>query len=147
MLPFQLNISHQFFYQPINTFPSTTYKSNCLMLDRVKPWEPRLWTPNAPQFCTSVLLITKGSPRFKHCPNFASFELFWIETCSLHSFTSIANQKTVRCSVSVSYFTNIAVQKLNKVHTCAQDWTSSLMLMVGWMGRTCVILLQYYIQI
>jgi hypothetical protein len=44
----------------------------------------------------------------------------------IYSFTSIANQKSVRYSVSISYFTNIAIQNVNKVHTCAQEWTSSL---------------------
>ena len=44
----------------------------------------------------------------------------------VYSFTSIANQKSVRYSVSISYFTNIAVQNVNKVRTCAQEWTSSL---------------------
>jgi hypothetical protein len=34
-------------------------------------------------FCASVLLITKGTHGYKHCPNFASFELFWIETYTL----------------------------------------------------------------
>jgi uncharacterized protein (UPF0332 family) len=77
-------------------------------------------------FCASVLLITKGDPRYKHYPNFASFQLFWIETYSLYSFTSIANQKSVRYSVSISYFTNIAVQNVNKVRACAQEWTPSL---------------------
>jgi hypothetical protein len=67
-----------------------------------------------------------STPRYKHCANFASFELFWIETYSLYSFTSIANQKSVRYSVSISYFTNIAVQNVNKVRACAQGWTSSL---------------------
>jgi hypothetical protein len=43
-----------------------------------------------------------------------------------YSFTSIANQKSVRYSVSISYFTNIAVQNVNKVRACAQEWTSSL---------------------
>jgi hypothetical protein len=43
-----------------------------------------------------------------------------------YSFTSMANQKSVRYSVSISYFTNIAVQNVNKVHTCAHEWTSSL---------------------
>jgi hypothetical protein len=38
----------------------------------------------------------------------------------------MANQKSVRYSVSISYFTNIAVQNVNKVHTCAHEWTSSL---------------------
>ena len=44
----------------------------------------------------------------------------------VYSFTSIANQKSVRYSVSISYFTNIAVQNVNKVRACAQEWTSSL---------------------
>jgi hypothetical protein len=39
---------------------------------------------------------------------------------------SIANQKSVRYSVSISYFWNIAVQNVNKVRACAQEWTSSL---------------------
>ena len=38
----------------------------------------------------------------------------------------MANQKSVRYSVSISYFTNIAVQNVNKVRTCAHEWTSSL---------------------
>jgi hypothetical protein len=38
----------------------------------------------------------------------------------------MANQKSVRYSVSISYFTNIAVQNVNKVRACAQEWTSSL---------------------
>ena len=81
-------------------------------------------------FCASVLLITKGDPKYKHCQNFASFELFRIETYSLYSFTSIANQKSVRYSVSISYFTNIStnivVQNVNKVRAFAQACTSSL---------------------
>jgi hypothetical protein len=44
----------------------------------------------------------------------------------IYSFTSIANQKSVRYSVSISYFTNIAAQNVNKVRACAQEWTSSL---------------------
>ena len=35
-------------------------------------------------------------------------------------------QKSVRYSVSISYFTNIAVQNVNKVRACEQEWTSSL---------------------
>jgi hypothetical protein len=38
----------------------------------------------------------------------------------------MANQKSVRYSVSISYFTNIAVQNVHKVRTCAHEWTSSL---------------------
>jgi hypothetical protein len=39
----------------------------------------------------------------------------------------MANQKSVRYPVSISYFTryftNIAVQNVNKVRACAQEWT------------------------
>ena len=38
----------------------------------------------------------------------------------------MANQKSVRYSVSISYFTNIEVQNVNKVRACAQELTSSL---------------------
>ena len=61
----------------------------------------------------------KGGPpdiniaQILHLSNF--FEL----KRSLYSFTSIANQKSVRYSVSISYFTNIAVQNVNKVRACA----------------------------
>jgi hypothetical protein len=53
----------------------------------------------------SILRISsahnKETHRYKHCPNFASFEIFLIETfSSLYSFT-IANQKSVRYSVSI----------------------------------------------
>jgi hypothetical protein len=74
-------------------------------------------------FCASVLLITKGRPTYKHCPNLICiFQTFlnW-NVHGLCSFTSIANQKSVRYSVSISYFTNIAVQNVNKVHACAQE--------------------------
>jgi hypothetical protein len=47
-------------------------------------------------------------------------------TVYIYSFTSIANQKSVRYSVSISYVTNIAVQNVIKVCACAQEWTSSL---------------------
>jgi hypothetical protein len=40
----------------------------------------------------------------------------------------MANQKSVRYSVSISYLTNIAVQNVNKVRTCAHEWTSSLII-------------------
>jgi hypothetical protein len=93
-----------------------------------------------------------GPPDIKHCPNFASFELFWIETYSLYSFTSIANQKSVRYSVSISYFTIIAVQNINQVRACAQEWTSSLreldadtidlivyVFVIGWLGKKTIL--------
>jgi hypothetical protein len=64
--------------------------------------------------------------RYKHCPNFPSSELFLIETySSLYSFT-IANQKSVRYSVSISYFRNIAVQNVNKAFVYITDFTASL---------------------
>jgi hypothetical protein len=80
----------------------------------------------------SVLRISsahnKGRPpdiniaQILHLSNF--FELKHI--VYINSFTSIANQKSVRYSISISYFTNIAVQNVNKVRACAQEWTSSL---------------------
>jgi hypothetical protein len=36
-------------------------------------------------------------------------------------------KQAFRYSVGISYFTNIAVQNVNKVRACAQEWTSSLM--------------------
>jgi hypothetical protein len=36
---------------------------------------------------------------YKHCPNFASFELFWVETSSLYSFTSIAISEPEKCEI------------------------------------------------
>ena len=47
------------------------------------------------RFCALVLLITKGDHRCKHCPNFASFELFLNQNTGLHLFTSKANQNSV----------------------------------------------------
>ena len=81
----------------------------------------------------TVLLITKGTRSYKHCPNFGSFELFLIQTWSLYSFTSIANPRSVRYSVySISYFyTNIAVQNVNKakrLFTGITEFTASLRL-------------------
>jgi hypothetical protein len=68
-------------------------------------------------FCASVLLITKGPQRpaikiaqILHLSNF--FELK--RTLLYIHLQSIANQKNVRYSVSMSYFTNIAVQNVNK---------------------------------
>jgi hypothetical protein len=72
-------------------------------------------------FCASFLLITKGDPyRYKHCPNFASFDLFWIETySSLYSFI-IANQKSVRysqlvCLILQIYSSSKCKQRINLV--------------------------------
>jgi hypothetical protein len=53
-----------------------------------------------------------------------------IETySSLYSFT-IANQKSVRYSVSMSYFTNIAFQNVNKsfVYITDSTWSSNILL-------------------
>jgi hypothetical protein len=52
--------------------------------------------------CASVLLITKGTCRYKHCPTFASIKRY----SSLYSST-IVNHKNVRYSVSMFYSTNI----------------------------------------
>ena len=81
---------------------------------------------SAHQFCSRQ----RGTRRYKHCTNFASFELFSIETYRvLYSFTSVANQKSVTYSVSISYFTNIAVQNANKEFVyiiVITDFTASL---------------------
>jgi hypothetical protein len=66
-------------------------------------------------FCASVLLIIPQRPAIKiaqilHLSNF--FELK--RTLLYIHLQSIANQKNVRYSVSMSYFTNIAVQNVNK---------------------------------
>jgi hypothetical protein len=53
----------------------------------------------------------------------------------IYSFTSIANQKSVRYSVSISYVTNIAVQNVIKVCACAQEWTSSLNVGVEFLAK------------
>ena len=55
-----------------------------------------------------------GTTQIRHCPNFASFELFLNRKSGLYSYTTIANQNSVRYSVSISYFINIAVQNVNK---------------------------------
>ncbi len=55
-----------------------------------------------------------GTSQIRHCPNFASFELFLSRKYGLCSYTSIANQNSVRYSVSISYFINIAVQNVKK---------------------------------
>jgi hypothetical protein len=45
----------------------------------------------------------------------------------IFSFTSIANQKSVRYSVSISYFTNTAVQNVNKAFVyIMMEFTASL---------------------
>ena len=45
---------------------------------------------------------------------------------SLHSFISIANQKSVRYSCSKSYFTNIEFQNVNKAFVYITDCNPSL---------------------
>ncbi len=56
-----------------------------------------------------------GTPQIRRCLNFASFELFLNQKSgSLYSYTSIANQNSVRLSVSILYFMNIAAQNVNK---------------------------------
>jgi hypothetical protein len=95
-----------------------------LMVDDIKPKQPE--TNVLVKDVHSVLRISsahnKGGPpdiniaQILHLSNF--FEL------------SMANQNSVRYSVNMSYFTNIAVQNINKVRTCAHEWTSSLNLLM-----------------
>jgi hypothetical protein len=82
----------------------------------------------------SVLRISsahkKGEPadiniaQILHLSNF--FELKRL--VYLYSFTSIANQKSVRYSVNISYFTNIAVQNVNKAFVHITEFTASFQL-------------------
>ena len=46
-----------------------------------------------------------GSFRYKHCLNFASLD--W--KSAVYSFIIIGTQNIVRCSVGMSYFTNVKV--------------------------------------
>jgi hypothetical protein len=86
----------------------------------------------------SVLLINKGGPtdiniaQILHLSNF--FELY----SSLYSFT-IANQKSVRYSVSISYFTIIAVQSVNKGFVYITDlaWSLTCLSRLVYCNFTC----------
>ena len=58
----------------------------------------------------------------KNCPIFAAFELF-----SKHRFLFLYEQSSVRYLVSISYFTNIAVQNyVNKAFVCIKKGSPSL---------------------
>ena len=50
-----------------------------------------------------------GSFRYKHCLNFASFEVFVNCNSAVYSFIIIGKQNIVKCSASMSYFTNVKV--------------------------------------
>ena len=50
-----------------------------------------------------------GSFRYNHCLYFASFEVFVDWNSAVYLFIIIGNQNIVRCSVSMSYFTNVKV--------------------------------------
>ena len=77
-------------------------------------------------FCTSVLLITKGDQRCKHCPNLASLELFLNQNSGFHLFTSKTNHDSVGYSVRKSYFKYIEAKNVNKAFVYIKDCNSSL---------------------
>ena len=57
----------------------------------------------------------KWAHRSKHCPNFAFVEVLLNRNTSLHLFTTKVKQNcNVKYSDRKSYFTNIAVQNVNK---------------------------------
>ena len=65
-------------------------------------------------FCTLVLRIKKETPKYKHCLNFVSFELFFeLKLCLLFIYKHGKREKK-QFFVSKSYFTNKAVQNINK---------------------------------
>ena len=68
-----------------------------------------------------------GPPNINiQCPSFAFFELFLNWNSGLHSFISIANQKSVRYSFSKSYFTNTEFHNVNKAFVYITDCNPSL---------------------
>ena len=62
----------------------------------------------------------------KHCRNCAFFGLFLNWNSGLYSFTSTQQTRTVLDFQLVSYFTNFAVQNVNKVFVYITDLTSTL---------------------
>ena len=74
----------------------------------------------------SVLLISSahnkwGPPRYKHCPNFELKRRVYIHLQAWQTRKVLDIQL-----VYIIFYKYIAVQNVNKVRTCAHEWTSSL---------------------